>query len=69
MLSAGQVFGEVGVYPPAIGMWVPNVFMGGLGLFLVFRTATDRPVKINSVIGPVRKKIRQILGTKENRKG
>jgi lipopolysaccharide export system permease protein len=68
MLSAGQVFGEVGVYPPAIGMWAPNVVMGGLGLFLVFRTATDRPVKINSVIGPVGKKIRQILGTKENRK-
>jgi hypothetical protein len=50
-------------------MWLPNVVMGGLGLFLVLRTATDRPVKINSVIGPVGKKIRQILGTKENRKG
>jgi len=69
MLSAGQVFGEAGVYPPAIGMWAPNVVMGGLGLFLVVRTAIDRPVKINSVIGPVEKKIRQILGTNENRKG
>ena len=69
MLSAGQVFGEAGVYPPAIGMWVPNVVMGGLGLFLVVRTANDRPVKIDSAIDPVRKKIRQILGTYENRDG
>jgi len=66
MLSAGQVFGEAGVYPPVIGMWVPNVVMGGLGLFLVVRTANDRPVKIDSVIGPVRKKIRQIFGKNEN---
>lgn len=69
MLSAGQVFGEAGVYPPVIGMWVPNVVMGGLGLFLVVRTANDRPVKIDSAIDPVRKKIRQILGTYENRDG
>ena len=69
MLSAGQVFGEAGVYPPAIGMWVPNVVMGGLGLFLAVRTAIDRPVKIDSVIDPVRKKIRQMLGTSENRGG
>ena len=69
MLSAGKVFGETGLYPPAIGMWMPNVVMGGLGLFLVVRTANDRPVKIDSVIGPVEKKIRQILGTSENRDG
>lgn len=69
MLSAGQVFGEAGVYPPVIGMWVPNVVMGGLGLFLVVRTANDRPVKIDSAIDPVRKKIKQILGTYENKDG
>jgi lipopolysaccharide export system permease protein len=66
MLSAGQVFGEAGVYPPVIGMWAPNVVMGGLGLFLVVRTATDRPVKVDSMIAHVRKKIRQILRTHEN---
>lgn len=46
MLSAGWVFGEAGVYPPAIGMWVPNVVMGGLGVFLLRRTATERPFRI-----------------------
>jgi len=46
MLSAGWVFGETGVYPPMIGMWLPNVVMGGLGLFLLDRTAKERPVNI-----------------------
>jgi lipopolysaccharide export system permease protein len=46
MLSAGWVFGETGVYPPVIGMWVPNLVMGGIGLFLLVRNARERPVRI-----------------------
>jgi lipopolysaccharide export system permease protein len=46
LLSAGQVFGEKGSYPPVIGMWVPNVAMGGLGIFLLVRTAKEKPVRI-----------------------
>lgn len=69
MLSAGQVFGEAGVYPPAIGMWMPNVVMGGLGLFLLVRTATDRPVKIDSVIAFFRKKNKKVSRRHENRRG
>ena len=34
MLSAGWVFGEAGVYPPLIGMWVPNLVTLVLGLLL-----------------------------------
>jgi lipopolysaccharide export system permease protein len=44
MLSTGWVFGEAGVYPPVIGMWLPNVVMCGIGLFLLVRTARERPV-------------------------
>jgi len=47
MLSAGLVFGEAGIYPPAIGMWLPNIVTGGLGLFLLDRTAKERPVNIS----------------------
>jgi lipopolysaccharide export system permease protein len=50
MLSAGSVFGETGVYPPMVGMWVPNIVLGGLGLFLLIRTANDSSVKIMSFI-------------------
>jgi lipopolysaccharide export system permease protein len=41
------VFGEAGVYPPLIGMWVPNVAMGGIGLFLLRRTARERTIQLN----------------------
>ena len=47
LLSLGLVFGETGAYPPAIGMWVPNYIMGGLGLYLLFRTANERSVRID----------------------
>lgn len=44
MLSAGWVFGEAGIYPPVIGMWAPNIVMGGLGLFMLVRSANERPL-------------------------
>ena len=47
ILSAGFVFGEAGVYPPAIGMWAPNIVMGAIGLVLFFRTAREQPVGIS----------------------
>ena len=50
MLSAGWVFGETGVYPPLIGMWMPNIVIGGIGLYLFVRTANDRPVMIDSFL-------------------
>ena len=44
LLSAGLLFSEAGNISPALGMWMPNVVMGGLGIFLLIRTANDRPV-------------------------
>ncbi|MBW1960487.1 MAG: LptF/LptG family permease, partial [Deltaproteobacteria bacterium] len=55
LLSAGWVFGEAGVYPPIIGMWVPNIVTGGLGIYLLYRTAHDRPVKFYGVFSFLRK--------------
>ena len=55
LLSFGLVFGETGAYPPAIGMWVPNYIMGGLGLYLLFRTANERSVKIDFLTFVVQK--------------
>ncbi|MFH1102353.1 MAG: LPS export ABC transporter permease LptF [Pseudomonadota bacterium] len=46
ILSAGWVFGESGAYPPVIGMWAPNVVMGGIGIYLLVRTAREYPVRI-----------------------
>ena len=58
MLSAGSVFGEAGLYPPVIGMWVPNIVMGGIGLFLLVRVNDDRPMKIKSALDFAKMKIK-----------
>jgi lipopolysaccharide export system permease protein len=47
LLSAGLVFGETGAYPPAIGMWLPNIVTGGIGWVLLVRTVRGRPVYID----------------------
>ena len=57
MLSAGWVFGETGAYPPVIGMWMPNLVVGGVGLFLLVRNAKERPVHITLI-----QKITAIVG-------
>jgi len=46
VLSAGWVFGEAGVYPPIVGMWMPNVVVGALAVYLMFMTANERPIKL-----------------------
>jgi lipopolysaccharide export system permease protein len=44
MLTAGWGFGELGKYPPFIGMWLPNGVVGGLGIYLLHRTGEERPL-------------------------
>lgn len=44
--AAGLVFGEAGKYPPVIGLWVPNIVMGGIGIYFLIRTSKDRPVGV-----------------------
>ncbi len=55
LLSAGMVFGEAGVYPPVIGMWMPNIVIGGIGLWLLIRSVNDRPVSINILPGMMKR--------------
>ncbi|PID74123.1 MAG: LPS export ABC transporter permease LptF [Desulfobacterales bacterium] len=54
LLSAGLVFGEAGVYPPAAGMWMPNLITGAAGACFLKRTAENRPLFIESLIHSVR---------------
>ena len=46
LLAAGWSAGETGHYPPYIGMWLPNVVMGGAGIFLLVRNAKEKPVRL-----------------------
>jgi len=42
LLSVGWVFGEAGIYPPLIGMWLPNLVMAALGIVLLVRAANEK---------------------------
>ncbi len=46
LMSLGWVLGESGTYPPAIGIWVPNVIMGAMAVILLVRTANEDPVRL-----------------------
>jgi len=44
MLSGGWVLGESGFYPPAIGMWAPNIVILAIGVFLLIRANDEKPI-------------------------
>jgi lipopolysaccharide export system permease protein len=46
ILSVGLVFGETGAIPPLAGMWMPNLIMGGLGVYLLVKSAREEPVRL-----------------------
>jgi lipopolysaccharide export system permease protein len=46
LLAAGWAAGESGTYPPFIGMWLPNLILGGAGIHLLIRTAEEKPIKL-----------------------
>jgi lipopolysaccharide export system permease protein len=47
LLSAGWGYGELGKYPPVIGMWLPNVIMGILAVYLIIQTGEENPSIVN----------------------
>ncbi|MGD9078183.1 MAG: LPS export ABC transporter permease LptF [Desulfobacterales bacterium] len=49
LMSLGKVYGETGAYPPMIGMWLPNVIIGGVGIYFLIRTANERTLKIDMI--------------------
>lgn len=44
LMSLGSTFGEDGRYPPVLGMWMPNFILGGFGVFLLVRSAMEKPI-------------------------
>jgi len=49
LMSLGKVYGETGAYPPLIGMWLPNVIIGGAGVYFLIRTANERSLKVDMI--------------------
>lgn len=46
LLSAAWSFGESGFYPPAVGMWVPNIVFGLLGLLMFRQELKEAPIPL-----------------------
>jgi lipopolysaccharide export system permease protein len=40
-LTVGEALGKKGGLPPAVALWLPNLVLGGIGLFLFLRTAEE----------------------------
>ncbi|MBT3176578.1 MAG: LPS export ABC transporter permease LptF [Desulfobacula sp.] len=45
LLTIGWSAGETGDYPAFLGMWLPDVIMGGVGIYFLVRNARERPVR------------------------
>jgi lipopolysaccharide export system permease protein len=41
LLTVGEALGKKGGLPPAVALWLPNLVLGGIGLFLFLRTAEE----------------------------
>ena len=50
MLAAGFAFGENGVYPPVIGMWLPNFTMAVIGVYFLLQTTKEKTLKIEHLL-------------------
>jgi len=46
LLTAGYSFGKTGVYPPSIGMWLPNIVMTAIGLYFLRQSGRERSLKL-----------------------
>jgi lipopolysaccharide export system permease protein len=44
LLSTGQGFAEQGRVPPALGLWLPNLVLGAVGVTLIRRAGREQPL-------------------------
>lgn len=60
LLATGWSAGETGNFPPVFGMWLPNIIMGGIGIFFLVRNANEKPVHtpefVKKTVSSVRKR-------------
>jgi len=49
LLTAGYSFGKSGVYPPVVGMWLPNLVMAGIGIFFLIQTGREKSLKLDLI--------------------
>jgi len=63
MMTAGRVFGQMGICHPAVGLWIPNILAGIGGTIMLIRTANEKPTYLVPFILSMVRLVRQtILG-------
>ncbi|GAB6094903.1 LptF/LptG family permease [Desulfatiferula olefinivorans] len=49
LMGFGWSGGKSGLFPPVFGMWMPNIIMGGFGLYMLLRTAKEKPIGLEFI--------------------
>jgi len=49
LFAIGKVYGESGDYPPILGMWMPNIVTCALGIYLIKRTLSEQPLRLDAI--------------------
>jgi lipopolysaccharide export system permease protein len=60
LLSVGSALGENGRYPPVVGMWLPNVVLGGFGILLLIWSAREKQITIRGLGALLHKTIQMV---------
>ena len=50
LLTAGYTMGKKGIYPPAIGMWLPNLTMACFGMYFLIQSTKEKTLKIELIL-------------------
>ena len=50
LLTAGYTLGKKGIYPPSIGMWLPNLTMACFGMYFLLQAAKEKTLKIEFIL-------------------
>lgn len=60
-LSSVWSLGEVGILPPALGTWMPNIILGAMASYMLIKTANESPVKVLSLLNRLFNIINRLL--------
>lgn len=65
LISAASSLGESGLYPPVIGMWLPNILLGILAVFMLKKTAEETEIRLinyfNLLLHFIRRRLRSLF--------
>ncbi len=64
LLAAGWSAGETGDYPPVLGMWLPNIIMGAVGIYFLVRNARENPIPLPSFLTQLTEAIKKRFSAK-----